>query len=198
MPQRDFATDGWLAASVDRAHYPRGEASTCNYGQNGTERRLHMRWTTTALALHKEVEVDGPWTAVDIVSNIRHVGHTSVGHAAAAVALLRLAKLYLLTFGGMIFSSGFFCGNEGSVSDGSRNSCIIQTEKRMNMEVTNLTWEIPWIILVDVQLPDELNGKRLLLDFPSKHGVLKWSFELVPDRWARRICRPPRQRPEIR
>uniref|UniRef100_A0A0E0K573 Uncharacterized protein n=1 Tax=Oryza punctata TaxID=4537 RepID=A0A0E0K573_ORYPU len=124
MPQRDFATDGWLAASVDRAHYPRGEASTCNYGQNGTERRLHMRWTTTALALHKEVEVDGPWTAVDIVSNIRHVGHTSVGHAAAAVALLRLAKLY--------------------------------------------------------------------------HGVLKWSFELVPDRWARRICRPPRQRPEIR
>uniref|UniRef100_A0A0E0K574 Uncharacterized protein n=1 Tax=Oryza punctata TaxID=4537 RepID=A0A0E0K574_ORYPU len=99
MPQRDFATDGWLAASVDRAHYPRGEAST---------------------------------------------------------------------------------------------------EKRMNMEVTNLTWEIPWIILVDVQLPDELNGKRLLLDFPSKHGVLKWSFELVPDRWARRICRPPRQRPEIR
>lgn len=38
----------------------------------------------------------------------------------------------------------------------------------MKMEVTNLTWEIPWIILVDVQLPDELNGKRLLLDFPSK------------------------------
>uniref|UniRef100_A0A0E0CRG3 Uncharacterized protein n=1 Tax=Oryza meridionalis TaxID=40149 RepID=A0A0E0CRG3_9ORYZ len=103
----------------------------------GTELRLHMRRTTTALALHKEVEVDGPWTAVDIVSNIRHVDHTSVGHAAAAVALLWLAKLY-------------------------------RTEKRMKMEVTNLTWEIPWIILVDVQLPDELNGKRLLLDFPSK------------------------------
>uniref|UniRef100_A0A0E0NKX2 Uncharacterized protein n=1 Tax=Oryza rufipogon TaxID=4529 RepID=A0A0E0NKX2_ORYRU len=140
----------------------------------GTELRLHMRRTTTTLALHKEVEVDGPWTAVDIVSNIRHVDHTSVGHAAAAVALLWLAKLY-------------------------------RTEKRMKMEVTNLTWEIPWIILVDVQLPDELNGKRLLLDFPSKlfpwvvhselcgtipktsetskfqHGVLEWSFELVTD-----------------
>lgn len=45
---------------------------------------------------------------------------------------------------------------------------VQRTEKRMKMEVTNLTWEIPWIILVDVQLPDELNGKRLLLDFPSK------------------------------
>uniref|UniRef100_A0A0E0CRG4 Uncharacterized protein n=1 Tax=Oryza meridionalis TaxID=40149 RepID=A0A0E0CRG4_9ORYZ len=66
----------------------------------GTELRLHMRRTTTALALHKE-----------------------------------------------------------------------RTEKRMKMEVTNLTWEIPWIILVDVQLPDELNGKRLLLDFPSKPTV---------------------------
>uniref|UniRef100_A0A0D9YY68 Uncharacterized protein n=1 Tax=Oryza glumipatula TaxID=40148 RepID=A0A0D9YY68_9ORYZ len=108
----------------------------------GTELRLHMRRTTTTLALHKE-----------------------------------------------------------------------RTEKRMKMEVTNLTWEIPWIILVDVQLPDELNGKRLLLDFPSKvesdelfirwmkpeaselcgtipktsetskfqHGVLEWSFELVTD-----------------
>lgn len=61
----------------------------------GTELRLHMRRTTTTLALHKEVEVDGPWTAVDIVSNIRHVDHTSVGHAAAAVALLWLAKLYV-------------------------------------------------------------------------------------------------------
>ncbi|TVU28516.1 hypothetical protein EJB05_20035, partial [Eragrostis curvula] len=37
----------------------------------------------------------------------------------------------LLTFGGMVFSSGFFCGTDGS-------------------------------------LPDELNGERLLLNFPSK------------------------------
>ena len=27
-----------------------------------------------------------------------------------------------------------------------------------------LTWQIPWIKLVDVQLPDKLNGDRLLLD----------------------------------
>jgi hypothetical protein len=27
-----------------------------------------------------------------------------------------------------------------------------------------LTWEIPWIILVDVQLPDELYGQRFLLN----------------------------------
>ena len=35
-----------------------------------------------------------------------------------------------------------------------------------------LTWEIPWIILVDIQLPDELDRERLLLDF---------SFKVEPD-----------------
>lgn len=44
-----------------------------------------------------------------------------------ALVFLKILQIAQESFGGMVFSSGFFCGNEGSVSDGSRNSCIIQS-----------------------------------------------------------------------
>ena len=34
----------------------------------------------------------------------------------------------------------------------------------INKDASLITWEVPWIKLVDVQLPDELNRDGLLLD----------------------------------
>jgi hypothetical protein len=51
-----------------------------------------------------------------------------------------------------------------------------------------LTWEIPWIILVDVQLPNELNGQRSLLNLsPEVKAYELFICRMEPEAWKKNL-----------
>jgi hypothetical protein len=54
----------------------------------------------------------------------------------------------------------------------------------------SLTWEIPWIILVDVQLPNELNGHRFLLNLSLEIKAYElFICRMEPETWKKNLIR---------